>query len=344
MNLRIAPLVLSFLLAACGGGGGGSSAPTVPPVTVPPYVSAPDCSPTTNLISEAADAPKNITFMRVQHMGDLGTAELAGQISNVITWPVGDYTGFYPPDAVATGAQRGYRDAPPPVASSAFQFLCGGAGFLINTFQFNHTLPLTGEGPSVSVAREPSPQPVVFSGPGATLTIEAMVNLKHAAYQGPHTVEGTAQLSFFYSVRDVTTNTDLGHIIQFFDSRPIGVGGTGSETIGSDGVIAFASSPMLARDSAGAPVRYIVVGPGSDTMHTVDAWNRPILFRAQVPYENFRQMLLRMKSGPLPNISTRPEDYRVPLFGVLVEVFPGTGSDHNVTFGGSVTDMRLSGG
>ena len=133
--------------------------------------------------------------MRVQHMGDLGTAELAGQISKVVTWPVGDLTGFYPPDAVATGAQRGFRDAPPPVAASAFQLSCGGAGFLINTFQFSHTLPLIGEGPSISLAREPLPEANVYPNAAATMTIEANVILQHVRYQAPHTADGTAQLS-----------------------------------------------------------------------------------------------------------------------------------------------------
>ena len=345
MNPRNLLLALAFVLAACGGGGGGS-APPPPQPTIPgtAFVSEPDCVTPANLIAEAADAPKNATFMRVQHMGDLATAELAGQISNVVTWSVGDLTGFYPPDAVATGAQRGYRDAPPPAAASVFQLSCGGAGFLINTFQFRHTLPLVGEGPSISIAREPLPEANVFPRTSTTMTIEANVNLKHVLYQAPHTADGTAQLSFFYYARDTTTNTSIAHVIGLFDSRADGVNGVGSETVASDGHVSFVGSPLRATDTAGAPIRYVVVGPGSDTMHNVDAWSRPIFFRAQVPYENFRQMLLRLRGGPLPNISPRPEDYRITLFGVLGEVFPGTGSDHNVTLGASTTDLRLSGG
>jgi hypothetical protein len=339
-------LVLAFLLTACGGGGGGGGESTPPPSANQgtPYVSEPDCVTPANLIAEAADAPKNATFMRVQHMGDLGTAELAGQITNVVTWPVGDLTGFYPPpDAVAAGAQRGYRDVPPPLAASAFQLWCGGAGFLINTFQFNHVLPLVGEGPSISIAREPLPEANVFRDAAARMTIEANVNLQHVRYQAPHTADGTAQVSFFYYARDTTTNTLIAHVIPFFDSRPPGINGSGGELVGSDGHVTFVASPLRATDASGAPVRYVVVGPGSDTMHNVDAWSRPILFRAQVPYENFRQMLLNLKGGPLPNLSARPEDYRIILFGVLGEVFPGTGADHNVTLGGSATGLRLSG-
>ena len=46
----------------------------------------------------------------------------------------------------------------------------------------------------------------------------------------------------------------------------------------------------------------------------------------------------------LPAISPRPEDYRITLFGVLGEVFPGTGRDYEVAIGAQVRDLRLSGG
>jgi hypothetical protein len=38
----------------------------------------------------------------------------------------------------------------------------------------------------------------------------------------------------------------------------------------------------------------------------------------------------------------RPEDYRVTSFGLLGEVFPGTGDAHEVALGASVTDLTLS--
>lgn len=342
MHPRYFPLSLAMLLAACGGGG-NTGTPVQTPNTGATYVSAPDCVTPANLIAEAAEAPKNATFMRVQHIGDSGTAELAGQIANVVTWPVGDYTGFYP-DAAGSGVQRGYRNAAPPIASSAFQLDCGNAGFLINTYQFSHALPLVGEGPSISIAREPQPEAALFPSTMSTLTLEATVNLRHVEYQTPHVGDGTAQLSLFYYARDTTTNTMIAHLVQLFDSRAIGVNGVGTESVDSDGQVSYVSSPLRATNADGTPVRYAVVGLGSDTMRTVDAWSRPILFRAQVPYENFRQLLVRLKGGPLPNISGRPEDYRIFLFGVLGEVFPGTGSDHNVILGASVTGLRLSGG
>jgi len=307
-------------------------------------VSAPDCVTAANIVAEAAPVPQNATYIRVQHIGDPGTAELAGEVANVVTWGVGDLTGFYPQEAGPTGAQRGYRNEGPPVAASVFQLQCNGAGFLINTFQFSHTQPLVGEGPSASVFRDLLPEAAVFPNASATLTLEATVNVKTAAYQAPHTADGTAQVSFVYYARDTTTNTYIAHVIELFDSRPLGTSGVGQESVSSDGVVNFVESPLLMVDTMGAPLKYVSVGPSSDTLHTQQAWGQPSLFRAQVPYAKFQALLLRLKAGPLPAISARPEDYRVTGFGVLGEVFPGTGSEHNVTLGASLTDLRLTGG
>jgi hypothetical protein len=344
MNQRPFTLALAFALTACGSGGGDDSS-SPPPSPPPTFVSAPDCVTPANLIAEETVAPKNATFMRVQHMGDLGTAELAGQISNPVTWPVGDLTGFYPSaEALAAGAQRGYRDAPPPIAASAFQLWCGDAGFLINTFQFSHKLPLAGEGPSISLAREPVPYVNAFRGPGSSMTIEANINLAHTNYQAPHDWDGSAQMSFFYYALDTTSNTAISHLIMLFDSRPKGTRGSGDEQVAYDFQVYFGVSPLNATDSAGTPVRYATVGAGSETMRFTTPWSRPILFRAQVTYENFRQMLAAMRSGPQPQLSPRPEDYRISLFGVLGEVLPMQGSEHNVSMGGSISGLKLSGG
>ena len=103
-------LAALLLLAACGGGGGGASAPAAPG-TPTLYVSAPDCAGPGNILAEEAASPQDATYLRVQHIGDPGTAELAEEVAHPITWAVGDYTGFYPANP---GAQRGYRDAALP--------------------------------------------------------------------------------------------------------------------------------------------------------------------------------------------------------------------------------------
>lgn len=340
--MRFFPFLWCLLVAACGGGGGGGGG-TTPPVVDPPFVSAPDCVGAANFVSQSAPAPFNATFMRVQHIGDAGTAEQAGQVANPVTWAVGDVTGLYPPDPVSA-AQRGFRDEGPPNASSAFQLSCNAAGFWINTARFSHRLPLVGEGPSASVARELRPFANIYRTPSDTMTIEALVQVKTIDTRQPHVAEGTAQVSFAYYARDLTTTTEFIHVIGLFESRPFGVGGSGVEGQSSDGNNAFISSPLRAVDASGVPVRYVTMGADSEPMRTVTPWDRPLLFRARVTYANFQAMLLRLKAGPLPAISTRPEDYRITLFGVLGEVIPGTGTDYEIALGTQVRDLRLSGG
>ena len=337
MTPRIACL-LAATLALSGCGNGGSSAPIAQPSA---FVSSPDCPSPAQLVAVEAPAPLDRTFMRVQHIGDPGTAELAGEIANRVTWRVGDVTGFFPDDPQA---QRGYRDAGPPTMASAFQLDCGAAGFLINTFQFSHSVALVGEGPSVSIARVPSSRPQVFTHAASVLTLAAEVDLRHVAYQAPHTNEGTAQLSFFYYIQDVTTGTVFAHVIAMFDSRPPGIGGSLVEELSDDTHVSFFHSPLLAVDGWGVPVRYVRLGPGSSPARSETAWMARLPFAAQVPYDVFSAMLARLRAGPLPHISPRPEDYRLTEFGVLGEVFPGTGGDHNVAIGASVFGLRASGG
>ncbi|HSN21385.1 MAG TPA: hypothetical protein VLS49_11945 [Usitatibacter sp.] len=302
-------------------------------------LSAPDCTGVENLVAEDAPAPTNATYVRVQHIGDPGTAELAGEIAHPVTWDVGAVSGYHATHPAL--AQRGYLDVGLPAGASAFQLECGAAGFLINTWLFPHRAPLVGEGPSASIARDLAPQPRAFPGPGWALRLVADVSVPLAHTETPPVDEGTAQVSFFYYVQDSVSGIAFAHLAALFENRPPGVGGSGVEDIGSDGVTAFATSPMLERDATGAPVRYLRVPPGSATMRFGETWSTPRRFVAQIPYSSFRELLARLRSGPLPQISGRPEDYRIMLFGVLGEVFPGTGDAHNVALGASVTGLSL---
>ncbi|MBL0142018.1 MAG: hypothetical protein IPP91_08045 [Betaproteobacteria bacterium] len=337
-NILLLP-ILVLGMQSCDSG----STPATGGGTSPPYVSAPDCVGAGNIIAEEAAAPFNATYVRVQHIGDRGTAELGGEVANRVTWRVGEFTGLFPPESTVGDFQRGYRDDPPPVSASAFQLWCNGAGFFINTWQFGHAIALVGEGPSVSIARDLSPAPAPFRDSGSALTLEAAIDVRHANYQAPHVGDGTAQVSFYYYVQDRTSGVVLAHLIILFDSRPFGVGGSGVESVGSDGHNAFVSSPLRETDATGAPVRFVRALPQSAPMRVVTPWARPDLFRAQVTRDMFGALLARLKAGPLPAISAGPEDYDVLSFGVLAEVFPGTGGEHNLSFGGSVLDLRLSG-
>jgi hypothetical protein len=131
---------------------------------------------------------------------------------------------------------------------------------------------------------------------------------------------------------DVTTNTTFVHVVALFDNRSPGVNGTAGEAVSADAYTAFVASPLLPSVFGGAPTQYVTVSPFSDRMHFNSQWSGQSFFRVHVPYEKFKAMLRRLKSESLPGISTRPEDYRVTLFGLLGEIFPGTGG-HEVALG-----------
>ena len=294
------------------------------------------------MVAEFAPAPLNSTYLRVQHIGDPGTPELAGEVSNTVTWNVGAVTGLSLDPSVFAHAQRGYRDAGPPVATSAFQLWCNAAGFWINSRQFSHLTPLTLEGPSASVARDLSPPATVFRNGTSALTIDASVAVPVVQHDAPPIIDGTAQVSFFYYARDTTTGTSFAHVIALFDNRAAGVNGAGGEAISADAYTAFVVSPLAPVTAGGNPVRYVSVGATSAVTQFVLPWVTPRHFRAHVSYDSFRAMLLDLRSGSLPAISDRPQDYVITSFGLLGEVFPGLGSGHEVALGASVTDLKLS--
>lgn len=301
-------------------------------------LSAPDCANPPSFVAEEAASPTNATYMRVQHIGDPGTAELAGEVANAVTWNVGELTGF---DARGLpGAQRGYRNDGLPVGTSAFQLACDHAGFLINTWQFSHAVALSGAGPSVSVARDLDPPVPVFAD-GASLLIEADVRVPWVLNQAPAEAAGTAQVSFFYYARDSRSGSVIAQLIGLFENRAAGVGGSGVEEIGSDGVVAFMSSPLAPLDGLGNPVQFVTTSPQSAHMQYVSPWSEARRFRAQVTHANFATALARLRAGPLPAISAEPSDYRLLLFGVLGEVFPRTGNANNVSLGASVSGLTL---
>src|SRR5258708_29510198 len=236
----LVPIAL-LALGACSGGGSSGSA------------SAATCADAANIIAEEANAPANATYLRVQHIGDPGTAEWLGEVANTITWDVGALTGLHVPPS----AQRGYRGQGPPVASSAFQLSCDSAGFLINTGTFSHTVPLVGEGPSASVSRDLVPDVAAFHDANSLLTFEARVSLPWIANESTPIGDGTAQVSFFYYLVDAKSGKAIAQIISLYDNRPAGLGRSAIEFVRFARHVAFAGSPLMAVHPAGAPVRFL---------------------------------------------------------------------------------------
>lgn len=324
---RIAVALAAFMLAAAQANPAARFTPLSPV----------DCVGPANFVSQSAPAPTGVTYMRVQHIGDAGTEEQAQQVANAVTWDVSQVTGL----AAPPGMQRGYRDQGPPHPASAFQLWCDRAGFYMDSWSFRHANPLTGEGPSISLARDYDPPLPLFDGAQAVV-MEATVRVPHVrVQQAPVTSWGTAQVGFFQYVRDRVSGVYIAQLVQLFDNREPGTHGAATEYLGSDGVVAFISSPLLARDAAsGREVRFITPA-GTERMRS-QPWTEARDFRVVITRENFAAAIAELRAGPLPQISPDIEDYGLTLFGILGEIFPGPGDGNNVALGASVERFQLS--
>jgi hypothetical protein len=327
MRRAIATCIVGVLLASAAGVRAQDS-----PFARFRTLSPPDCLDASGMVVEYDDAPFNRTFVRVQHMGDPGTVELAQQVANTVTWDVGAMTGLTLPG----GSQRGYVDLP---GRNAFQAACSGAGFYIDTATFAHTAPLVGEGPNVSVGRDFAPSIPVFRG-GASLVVEADVCVPTVRPHAPPVVEGTAQVSLFLYLQDTTSGTVVTQLVGLMDDRVAGTNGSGVEGFGDDGFNAFVSSPLAWLDATGAPVRFVTVGPASKTMQFVDGWVEMRHFSALITPGNFAAALARLRERGL-RLSGEPSDYVVLSFGLNGEVIAGTGHANEVALGASVSGLAL---
>jgi hypothetical protein len=211
----------------------------------------------------------------------------------------------------------------------------------VNTWEFPHHAPLVGEGPNVSVARDFS-QPLAAFREGASMLIEGTVRVPWIRNQRSPVIDaGTAQVGFFYYAQDARSGTVIAHVLGIFENRAPGVNGAGLESWGSDGHVAFITSPIAGSDANGAPVRFVTHSPANPAMRFEAPFGEPLTFRARITPENFRAALELLHAGPLPDISVDPGDWRILSFGLLGEVFPGTGDDDNVALGASVTGLSL---
>ena len=305
-------------------------------------LSPPDCVDAANFVSGLNAAPGSATYLRVQHVGDPGTAELEGAVANVVTWDVGQVTGLSLHPSTFARTQRAYHNAGPPDAASAFQLGCNGAGFFLDSRRFSHRVPVELAGAVVSVARDLAPGVRVFRRATSALTIGGTLRVPTMRVDAPPVTEGTAQVSFFYYAVDVTTGAAFAHVIALYDNRPMGVNGAGTEAVSADAFTPFVTSPLAHQVASGLAPQFVRPGPGSATMQVVSPWSEPRDFRAQVEYPQFKMMLMRLARERGLAISLRPEDYRIALFGVLAEIFPGTGTAHEVALGGSVVDLALA--
>jgi hypothetical protein len=293
-----------------------------------------DCAGPASIISEETPEPVSATHMRVQHIGDRGTDELRLEVANEVTWNVGQMTGLDAPSF----AQRGYRDAPPPVAASAFQIHCEAAGFFLNSSTFSHAQPLFGEGPSAGINRLLVPAPAAFDATDGTLFMQARIAVPTSISPALTAQLGVNSVGFYYYVRDMTTGTVIAHVIGVFDNRPPELFDFRTDFLSHDGITAFAGSPLA------SSARFVEPGRGSATMRQAQTWGEPVLFRADISYARFKAMLEALAASSLQGtrISTDPLDYRVLFFGVIAEIIVGTDRAHEVMLGGHVRDLTLA--
>ena len=292
---------------------------------------AAQCLGPADFVTQYAPPAPGRMRMRVQNIGDPGTQEQAQEVANQVSWDVGLVTGL----RAAPASQRGYRDDGLPVGSSAFQLACDGAGFFINTFQFDHKVPLSGDGPNAYLGQDFDP-PLPF-GDGIVISLDAKV--PWLLSQSPPPNQGVAQLNILYYLRDAKSGGTVAHVIGLYDSRPFGQDGLGHEFTSSDGVTSFASSPLLPSDSAGNPIAF-VSPPTAGQSQFATNWSDSRHFQAVVTVAELGRIIAALRLRE-PALSTDPADYGVILYAAGVEVMPGTDDTHNVSFGASVTNLRL---
>lgn len=306
-----------------------------------PLIPAQCASDLSRVRSQFPDMDPGHYYLIVRHQGDPQTPEWLGQVANPVTWDVGTYTGFRPSSPVSNW-QRGYYDLGPPIGSSAVQWQCDQVGFMLNTYAFTHTVELIGGGPNIVYEiKLPEPQPRAWAQPGSGLVFEVDLQLPwvYAEQLDPETGRGTAQVSLFYYAENAATGRIFAHVIGLFDSRAYGMG-NGNEFLGHDTFYDFASTPLDNTTFSGGPPRYAKLGAGSARFQNQTGWSPKRRYRAEVSHEALQRILddLRAQGGS----ETNPADFGVRSLGILIEAFPGNNNDHNVSFAGSFSGLKIS--
>ncbi|MDC0711045.1 hypothetical protein POL68_21415 [Stigmatella sp. ncwal1] len=294
-------------------------------------ISSPECVGVDAIRSQVQPIlTDNHFYLNVRHMGDPGSAELAGEVANLVTWDAGQYTGFTPPFPYENW-QRGYYNYGPPTGSNAFQAYCYNIGSMINTWGFPHTVPVTGGGPhSVYEVRYSNPV-TPWRTASSELTLQANIKIPWVAtWSG-----GIGQLSFIFYLRDTVSNKLFAYVMGVFDTRPFG-DGNGTEAVSSDTFTPFVSVPFTSN------LQYATVSPFSATMRNVYPWSTGDFFRIHVSASKLQAAINAVNANyPGTNLSSTPKpgcaftacNYELLEAGVLHEVFVGTNASTNISMG-----------
>ena len=312
--------------------------------------SAPCIYPQTNMIRQfdrfdGTSYPNDERFMIVRHIGEPGTIELADEIANPVTWDVGLLTGLHIPAFQRSYYQRGYRNDYTNGAP-AFQLECKSAGFLINTFQFDHQsgntecpngFPECQGGPHAMLYEEFGEYgPVIFRTPSSELTLQVYAKLPWVHWaENP----AAAQQYMFAYLIDQTTGSTLAWLASIYDSRPFGQG-NGDTYVSDDGITSFVSAPVSTTLANGQANPYVTKSPYSAPMANGYAWgSSERFFRAHLKREQLEGILLdvnlsRQERDQAP-VSGNPDDWRLYSIGIAAEIGWLISPSSEISVGGS---------
>ena len=306
--------------------------------------------PTKNMIKQfdrfdGFSYPDNERFFTIRHIGEPGSIELANEIENVVTWDVGQYTGFSIPYSMRRFFQRGYQNDA-DVGTPAFQLHCKTAGFLINTFQFEHYsgtiecpvgYPDCQGGPHAVLYEEFGENgPLIFRTPSSELTLQVYAKLPWVHWEEKPAVAQQYMLAYLI---DQTTGSRIAWLASFYDSRPFGRG-NGNKLTADDGVTSFVSAPISTTLANGEPNPYVTKSPYSAAMANGTSWGASERFyRAHLKRGQFVDILLdvnlnRLNLGQVL-VSENPDDWRLNAIGIAVEIGWPDGPSSEISVGGS---------
>lgn len=335
----------AFALLVLATGSAALAVDSYPNAQFTPLHTAECVSATNRIVPQYTSVPNDAVYMHVRHMGIPGSVELANQVANSVTWDPSSLTGFQLPGYYYRYLyQRGYKNDP-VLGTNVFQLYCRSAGFLINTYQFNHNgqiecpvgLPDCSGGPNVAYSRSFSQPIQVWDSPDDELTLQGYFKLPHIHHDNDGT-QGVGQLTMFYTLQDPTSGVVIFGLMGLYDSRPLDTNCSGTmvgcEFQGDDGVAsAFFSSPLRSQQANGAALELATKSPYSATFQPQWGWSAERFYRGHVKYEQMQTIAARLQGL---GASQNPEDWRLSAVGVLAEVFPGPAQNlNNIVVGGS---------
>ncbi len=311
---------------------------------------APCIGPSRNMIKQfdqfdGVSYPDGKRFYTIRHIGEPGTVALHNEIANVVTWDVGQLTGLSINSYLRRYFQRGYQNNA-QVGTPAFQLMCTAAGFLINTFQFDHQsgrvecppgFPECSGGPHAALYEEFGEDgPLIFRTPNSELTLQVYAKLPFVHWSENPAV---AQQYMFAYLIDQTTGSLLAWLASIYDSRPFG-DGNGNALIADDGITSFVSAPILKNLANGRPNPYVTKSPYSAGMANRYSWGpEERFYRAHLKREQMNNMLQDVNISRLRRgqtlVSENPDDWRLYSIGVSTEIAWNGDPSSNIAVGGS---------